>query len=442
MVKGVVKKGQLTSYLRCFFMSLGEARNSYCLLQVFQMSGRFLQSPDLTNCDGHRALTAALLVALAVNPSLQTVSALDDVDHAEVSVNPPREHKWSSNSVDLLYAGEEAQEEPAFVPLFLRPIDSRIIVDRDALQKVFNAVNEGLSDTEIQELINRCFPANDFSQHLFSHLRVFLAGKPFLNVAPPRDRSWLMRKLRAAPSESVESIDAESIVALRQIESAQRWFAVHFRTVAHIMNTSLLLDYQLMQCKSDGTLIPKPGTDFTNPVYSALTLHEIQEVHGMSDHFKKVALQLVLKTRALKAKLDSESRKEWSKYAKRLGFERGDGLIFLLQVKRRLHSIQWMLKYGPPKFFANHRNEFAELADLLTQYKGATDGPSTQLLKNLRFLGRAMREMSLTAEDLEPFEEHCKALAAHKHWMAPNRPFMFSNPQQSYSVQKGEQSAN
>eukprot|EP01053_Blabericola_migrator_P000629 Blabericola_migrator_1__628@NODE_1156_length_5256_cov_104_579881_g787_i0_p1_GENE_NODE_1156_length_5256_cov_104_579881_g787_i0NODE_1156_length_5256_cov_104_579881_g787_i0_p1_ORF_typecomplete_len411_score65_71PAS_4/PF08448_10/0_041PAS_4/PF08448_10/1_4e04PAS_4/PF08448_10/8_7e03_NODE_1156_length_5256_cov_104_579881_g787_i018923124 len=381
--------------------------------------------------DKHRALSAALLVALAVNPTAQDVSALHNVvdlgdSRHDAHAEAPK-HKWSSNSVDLLHAREEGQGEPTYVPSFLRPVNPAIIVDRDALERVINAVSEGQKDSDIQNLINRCFPANDFGEHLFSHLRVFLAGKPFLHVSPPRDRRWLMRKLRRAPSESVEILDAESTVALKHIENAQRWFAVHFRTVAQMMNTSLLFDFHLLRLRRDGTPIPKPGTKLKDSAYHALTVGEIKELYDMSDHFSKVGHELMVQAEALEAKLDSKSKKKWLNYAKRLKFRWWDDLVPPLQVERRLHLITWMLRYGPPKFFAKHRNEFANLADLLTQYNGATNGPSTQLLKNLRFLGRAMRDLCLTTEDLKPLEEHCKRLVAHRYWMAPNRPFLSSN---------------
>eukprot|EP01053_Blabericola_migrator_P000907 Blabericola_migrator_1__906@NODE_1223_length_5062_cov_15_623223_g830_i0_p1_GENE_NODE_1223_length_5062_cov_15_623223_g830_i0NODE_1223_length_5062_cov_15_623223_g830_i0_p1_ORF_typecomplete_len436_score65_90Glycos_transf_2/PF00535_26/0_026AadA_C/PF18280_1/1_5AadA_C/PF18280_1/2_8e02_NODE_1223_length_5062_cov_15_623223_g830_i02391546 len=388
------------------------------------MSARFFQGPDLINHDKQRALNAAMLVVLAVNPSIQNSSALHLNSGHDAHVEAPsRRRQWSAaNSVGLLYAKEEGQGEPRYVPSILRLVDPDLIVDRDALQKVLTAVNESPSDLDLQELINKCFPTNDFSKHLFSHLKVFLAGKPFLPVGPPRDRSWLMRKLKAAPTESVEILDAESSVALKHIENAQRWFAVHFRTAAHIMYTSLAVDFYLWGIRRDGTLMRKPGTPSENPVYSGLTVVEIKESLKMSGHFKRVAGQLIAKTKILKAKLDPKSRRELSKYSKTLDFIFFDGLIGPFQLRKRLHSIQWMLGFGPPIFFANHRNEFAEVMDLLTQYSGATNGLSTQLLKNLSFLGRAMRDLSADPADLIPLEEHWKTLVAHKHWIAPYEP--------------------
>eukprot|EP01053_Blabericola_migrator_P005518 Blabericola_migrator_1__5517@NODE_2814_length_2325_cov_14_237821_g1764_i0_p1_GENE_NODE_2814_length_2325_cov_14_237821_g1764_i0NODE_2814_length_2325_cov_14_237821_g1764_i0_p1_ORF_typecomplete_len391_score54_91_NODE_2814_length_2325_cov_14_237821_g1764_i010282200 len=389
------------------------------------MSARFFQRPNFTKCDEHRALNAALLVALAVNPTAPDVSALHNVGdlsdprHDAHAKAPPPEHKWSSNSVNLLQAREEGQGEPTYVPSFLRPINPAIIVDRVALQKVINALNEDLSDSEIQELINRCFPENDFSEHLFSHLKVFLAGKPFLSVVSPRDRSRLMRKLGAVSNGSVVNLDAESTVALKQIENAQRWFAVHFRTVAHIMQTSLSFKFQLRGITGDGALRHRLGIKLEDPAYSDLTVVEIKELYDMSRHFQRVARQLITKTDALKAKLDSKSRKEWLEYLKLVDLKWFDEFIPPLRVERRLHLITWMLGFGPPVFFANHRNEIAEVMDLLTQYGGVTNGLSTQLLKNLSFLGRAMRDLCVTPGDLIPFEEHCKTLAAHKHWIAP-----------------------
>eukprot|EP01053_Blabericola_migrator_P009141 Blabericola_migrator_1__9140@NODE_4890_length_944_cov_4_112885_g3061_i0_p2_GENE_NODE_4890_length_944_cov_4_112885_g3061_i0NODE_4890_length_944_cov_4_112885_g3061_i0_p2_ORF_typecomplete_len107_score13_46DUF507/PF04368_13/0_0065_NODE_4890_length_944_cov_4_112885_g3061_i063383 len=105
----------------------------------------------------------------------------------------------------------------------------------------------------------------------------------------------------------------------------------------------------------------------------------------MSDHFKTVAEQLIAKSVASEAKLDSKSREVLSKYSKSLDHKWVDELIPPLQVKRKLHSIQWMLGFGPPIFFANHRNDFAEMIDLLTEYRGATDGLSTEQLENARF---------------------------------------------------------
>eukprot|EP01053_Blabericola_migrator_P000906 Blabericola_migrator_1__905@NODE_1223_length_5062_cov_15_623223_g830_i0_p2_GENE_NODE_1223_length_5062_cov_15_623223_g830_i0NODE_1223_length_5062_cov_15_623223_g830_i0_p2_ORF_typecomplete_len391_score55_04CODH_A_N/PF18537_1/0_34_NODE_1223_length_5062_cov_15_623223_g830_i038204992 len=389
------------------------------------MSARFLQSPDSTNCDTHRALNAALLVALAVNPPIRDFSALhDDPRHDARAEAPPHRRQCSAgNSVGLLHAREEYQGESTFVPSVLGFVNPDLIVDRDAVHKIMNALSEGLSDSEIQKLIDRCFPANDFREHLISHLRVFLAGKPFLSVVTPRDRSWLMRKLKGTPSESVEILDVESTVALKHIENAQRWFGAHFRTIAHIMHTSLGFDFQLQGIRRDGTFIRKPDTTLErNPVYFALTAAEIKELYDMSGHFKKAARQLVAKTDALEAKLDSKSRKMLSEYLKSLNVKWVDELIPPLRVKRRLYSIQWMLGFGPPIFFANHRNEFAEVMDLLTQYRGITNGLSTQLLKNLRFLGKAMRDFCAHPGDLKPLEEHCKILVAHKHWLATNEP--------------------
>eukprot|EP01053_Blabericola_migrator_P003104 Blabericola_migrator_1__3103@NODE_1900_length_3590_cov_37_992052_g1216_i0_p2_GENE_NODE_1900_length_3590_cov_37_992052_g1216_i0NODE_1900_length_3590_cov_37_992052_g1216_i0_p2_ORF_typecomplete_len173_score21_05PC_rep/PF01851_22/4_2e02PC_rep/PF01851_22/2_2_NODE_1900_length_3590_cov_37_992052_g1216_i021952713 len=156
-----------------------------------------------------------------------------------------------------------------------------------------------------------------------------------------------------------------------------------------------------------------------DPVYSHFTPVELKELHDMSDHFKRVAGQVIAKTEALEAKLDPRSRKKLLEYMKPLGSKWFTQFTLPSQVGKRLRSIFGMLGVGPPIFFANHRNDFAEVIDLLTQYKGAANGPYTQLLKDLRFLGRAMRDLCVTPEDLIPLEERCKRLAAHKHWIAP-----------------------
>eukprot|EP01053_Blabericola_migrator_P005644 Blabericola_migrator_1__5643@NODE_2867_length_2263_cov_29_032787_g1799_i0_p1_GENE_NODE_2867_length_2263_cov_29_032787_g1799_i0NODE_2867_length_2263_cov_29_032787_g1799_i0_p1_ORF_typecomplete_len393_score61_09HIT/PF01230_23/9_1e02HIT/PF01230_23/1_6_NODE_2867_length_2263_cov_29_032787_g1799_i02621440 len=392
------------------------------------MSARFLHSPAIR--DWPNSVSAALLVALAMNPSASVcydLVDLGDAPHDSHAETPPGTQTWTSNSVGLLQAAEEGQKEPTYVPLFLHPNSFVANVNRTALQPVFNAFTENLSDSKIQQLINDCFPANDFSQHLFTHLRVFLAGKPFLKVSvTPMGKRRSASKLEPAPSKI---LDGETTVALKQIELAQRWFAVHFRTVAQIMRASLLFGSRVSHFALNGAFVLNQGAKADGLAFSAFTLSEMKELHAMSDHFEKAKKHLILITKALKAKLDSISRKEWQNYARGLGFKMGDEWSPFLQVQRRLHFITWALNSGPPIFFANHRNEFAEVADLLTQYGGETDGPSTHLLKNLSFLGRAMRDLSLTAEDLEPFEDHCNALVAHEYWIAPNTPFVGGKPE-------------
>eukprot|EP01053_Blabericola_migrator_P002959 Blabericola_migrator_1__2958@NODE_1854_length_3659_cov_16_646158_g1185_i0_p1_GENE_NODE_1854_length_3659_cov_16_646158_g1185_i0NODE_1854_length_3659_cov_16_646158_g1185_i0_p1_ORF_typecomplete_len405_score62_96_NODE_1854_length_3659_cov_16_646158_g1185_i03831597 len=403
------------------------------------MSARFFQCPALITRDGHKAISAALLVALAMNPSHPTSSVcydlvdLGDAPHNSHAEAPPATQTWTSNSVGLLQAAEEGQKEPTYVPLFLHPNSFVANVNRTALQTVFNAFTENLSDSKIQQLINNCFPADDFSQHLFTHLRVFLAGKPFLRISQttPGDarKTWLARKVRPAVIESGGILDGETSVALKQVELAQRWFAAHFRTVCQLMWASLRFRLQLSEIKEDGTFVPKRGVKLNHEVYLALAPTEIRELFSLSKHFGRLETQFAFKTRVLKAKLDSESKREWRNYAKRLGFSKSeDSVVPFLRMRRVIHSVLWMLKFGPPIFFAHHRNEFADLADLLTQYGGKVIGPSSKMLNNLSFLGRAMRDLCLIVKDLEPFREHCEALVAHKFWKAPNTPFVGEEP--------------
>eukprot|EP01053_Blabericola_migrator_P005261 Blabericola_migrator_1__5260@NODE_2701_length_2443_cov_21_801347_g1689_i0_p1_GENE_NODE_2701_length_2443_cov_21_801347_g1689_i0NODE_2701_length_2443_cov_21_801347_g1689_i0_p1_ORF_typecomplete_len111_score2_85_NODE_2701_length_2443_cov_21_801347_g1689_i012171549 len=74
-----------------------------------------------------------------------------------------------------------------------------------------------------------------------------------------------------------------------------------------------------------------------------------------------------------------------------MGYPKGSQHLFRASetkaLRRKLRLIKWILSCVPPIFFANHRHELAEFTDLLTQYSGATNGPSTQLLRNLRLLG-------------------------------------------------------
>eukprot|EP01053_Blabericola_migrator_P008205 Blabericola_migrator_1__8204@NODE_4244_length_1262_cov_12_911297_g2624_i0_p1_GENE_NODE_4244_length_1262_cov_12_911297_g2624_i0NODE_4244_length_1262_cov_12_911297_g2624_i0_p1_ORF_typecomplete_len395_score37_83DNA_ligase_IV/PF11411_8/0_25_NODE_4244_length_1262_cov_12_911297_g2624_i0481232 len=394
------------------------------------MSARFLASLKPTHGVGHKAVNAALLVALAINQSPSTVNR-ESVYRRDCIEPPPGCSNrpapiCCSNSAELLQAVERSHGIATYVPLFLHPDSFIDDLDSDALQEVMDAISKGRSNLDVQWLIHNRFPASNFSQHLFTRIRIFLAGKPFLepSLSSPMSagKKWLMRKL--CGFSPVETRDGEAIVAIKHLELAQRWFGTHFRTVGQIVQASLLFGLQVTGFTDDGSPVVLPDVRTERYPYREFTNDEIRELYALSSHFTHVREDFITKVRALKAELDLRTRKEWSAYAKRTGLT-GWGMVNnFCRMQRSLYAATWMLAFAPPDFFANHRNQFAELADLLTSVGGEINGPSTQMLRNLSLLGRAMRDLRLTHEDLSPFKEHCHAVAAHKHFSAPNTPFL------------------
>eukprot|EP01053_Blabericola_migrator_P008493 Blabericola_migrator_1__8492@NODE_442_length_8428_cov_40_654228_g347_i0_p1_GENE_NODE_442_length_8428_cov_40_654228_g347_i0NODE_442_length_8428_cov_40_654228_g347_i0_p1_ORF_typecomplete_len411_score60_45_NODE_442_length_8428_cov_40_654228_g347_i028584090 len=409
------------------------------------MSARHL--PNLRSHVGNKTFRTVLFVALAMNQSHQDPLATHNLRESNDTgvpsshprdVNVPLDGGATSptqpkltNSVDLIHGIEDGQDTLAFVPLILHPDSVTDEVKMDELQSVMDAIRIGLSCRHLQQHIDKSFPKNDFSKHLCTYLRTLLADKASFkalmhsqNVSNNRTINRLAQSAfrwiplcsqSASLTQSSEIYGDEKTIAFKQVKNMQRWFAGHFLPIGQMAQMSMLVGKQMKGFDREGY----PMVNMEIYPYDQFSRDEIKELYKLSNYFNFVRDDLVQKARALKARLNPEIRRQWRAHAKWVGlandkeFQTADRLI---------NAIIWMLAHAPPKFFVNHRSDFAELADLLTKNISKIEGPSSEILGSLSFMGRAMKDMRLKAEDMAPLRKACVALMSHAYWDTPNAP--------------------
>eukprot|EP01053_Blabericola_migrator_P005700 Blabericola_migrator_1__5699@NODE_2893_length_2230_cov_23_706889_g1815_i0_p1_GENE_NODE_2893_length_2230_cov_23_706889_g1815_i0NODE_2893_length_2230_cov_23_706889_g1815_i0_p1_ORF_typecomplete_len221_score31_46WbqC/PF08889_11/0_064_NODE_2893_length_2230_cov_23_706889_g1815_i0120782 len=208
-------------------------------------------------------------------------------------------------------------------------------------------------------------------------------------------------------------------------------------TLIDIVQPSIQCNTFVSRFEADGTPLVTPEGGFVKAgLWRREHWNSLKELYAMSEHFKALEGLIGLKSRALKAKLDPQLKKEWLEHIKdrirKYSVDCSDEKVEELEshVLWSLRAVPWMLTYAPPEFFATHREDFGDLADLLSQSPadlptssdGATMGPAV-LLKDLSFLGRATRSLCLTAEDSKLFKQHCEAVAAEPYFLPHEESF-------------------
>eukprot|EP01053_Blabericola_migrator_P006157 Blabericola_migrator_1__6156@NODE_3104_length_2033_cov_47_788403_g1943_i0_p1_GENE_NODE_3104_length_2033_cov_47_788403_g1943_i0NODE_3104_length_2033_cov_47_788403_g1943_i0_p1_ORF_typecomplete_len424_score59_00GlutR_dimer/PF00745_20/17GlutR_dimer/PF00745_20/40_NODE_3104_length_2033_cov_47_788403_g1943_i06661937 len=413
------------------------------------MSARHLLSLKTSDNAGTKVFSTALFIALAMNQSHQDpflsrdlgISSGSGVAHysQEVSVsfdagpNAGNKLQRISNSVDLLYGIEDGQETLAFVPLIVHPDSVTDEVKMDKLQSIMAAMKAGLSYRHLQQCVDQSFPENNFSQHLSTHLRTLLKNEAFFEV-PLRSQDvpyngifsrlgqttsrWITNILgpqSTMPAQTPESYGEEKTIALKQVKIMQKWFAHHLRPIGQMAHISMSIGEQMRGFDREG--YPLVNTEIYP--YDRFSRDEIEELYQLSNHFNHVRDDFIQKARALKAKLSPKIRSQWRAHAKRAGIAKNKDFR---GADKLMNAVIWMLAYAPPEFFVNHRSDFAELADLYTKDIGEIEGPTSKVLEDLSFMGRAMKDMCLKAEDMVPLKRSCVALMSHAYWETPNAP--------------------
>eukprot|EP01053_Blabericola_migrator_P002318 Blabericola_migrator_1__2317@NODE_1646_length_4102_cov_36_304337_g1071_i0_p1_GENE_NODE_1646_length_4102_cov_36_304337_g1071_i0NODE_1646_length_4102_cov_36_304337_g1071_i0_p1_ORF_typecomplete_len380_score49_89HapK/PF11639_8/0_15PepSY_like/PF11396_8/1_4PepSY_like/PF11396_8/7_9e02_NODE_1646_length_4102_cov_36_304337_g1071_i012422381 len=372
------------------------------------MSARHIQKPTHINLkDG--TLGTALLVTLAFDQQPSQSILGDSPNPSYTSPDSTVEAVLTpANSPSLLWGNDLAShgEPKGYVPILLRP--ESYVDPVGEVEEIFRFRETNIPQ-DVQSEIDAKFPNQDFNQHAATWFRELIKGRFQDRFESGSQKSTMQaltetfQQFADAVSKPFRSqqplpISSEEFNALLHVKPVQKWAGLRISCLVQIAQRSLVNMETPAEAKASGQLY---------------TPEEIKNTIQAQGSTKYAAVQKAFKSRVKSLKeaiLDDEITKAgWKYYCKKRNIS-GKAFGSHGDIHKYFYAAQWLISYTSPHLFVQHRNEFADLARILTewvtQWSNETNNEAaSKVSSRLGCLSNALSNLHLTSEDMAACKE-------------------------------------